>query len=183
MPASATLNVRELTHNDIPLIADYWLNASPEYLRSMGADAALLPPRQQFEAMLAAQLALPASKKRAYALIWELNGTPCGHCNVNGIEYGNHAYMHLHLWHNSTRQKGLGLQLVKLSVPFFFRTLELQTLYCEPYAQNPAPNRTLQRAGFVLERTYTTVPGSINFEQEVNRYALSRWSFERGGGT
>ena len=40
------------------------------------------------------------------------------------------------------------------------------------YAENPGPNRTLAKLGFRLIKRYRTVPGIINFEQEVNRYVM-----------
>jgi RimJ/RimL family protein N-acetyltransferase len=56
--------------------------------------------------------------------------------------------MHLHLWYPDKRIKGMGVQLVKKSLPYFFNNLHLKTLYCEPYALNPAPNKTLPKVGF-----------------------------------
>lgn len=81
--------------------------------------------------------------------------------------------MHLHLWNTNTRQKGIGTKLVKKSLPFFFNNLKLQTLYCEPYVLNIAPNKTLEKVGFKFDKKYITTPGSINFEQEVNRWFMS----------
>ena len=48
-----------------------------------------------------------------------------------------------------------------------------------PYALNPAPNKTLGRAGFSFSRHYIGTPGSINFEQEVNVWEMSRDAFIR----
>jgi RimJ/RimL family protein N-acetyltransferase len=47
-------------------------------------------------------------------------------------------------------------------------------LYCEPYANNVAPNRVLEKAGFEFVKTDRTVPGPINFEQDVNCWHMSR---------
>ena len=71
----------------------------------------------------------------------------------------------------------MGRQLVKLSLPFFFNLLHLERIWCEPYALNPAPNRTLEKVGFSFVKRYTTIPGSLNFEQEVNRWVLEREDF------
>jgi hypothetical protein len=43
---------------------------------------------------------------------------------------------------------------------------------------NPAPNRTLERVGFSFVRQYIGVPGSINFEQEVSLWEMSRDMFD-----
>jgi hypothetical protein len=52
-------------------------------------------------------------------------------------------------------------------------------LYCEPYALNPAPNKTLEKLGFKFLKTYTTIPGWINFEQEVNLWELKNNIFKK----
>jgi len=75
--------------------------------------------------------------------------------------------MHLHLWNKDVRKKGYGTRFVKLSLPYFFGNYQLKKLFCEPYALNPAPNKTLEKAGFEFIKEYTTIPGFINFEQPV----------------
>ncbi len=179
MHTQPQLTVREIQEKDINFIADYWLCSTPEYLRAMGADKAKLPTRQQWETMLQNQLAQPYNQKQAYATIWEVNGEAIGHCNVNKIQFGEEAYMHLHIWKPGARKSGFGAELVKKSLPFFFDNLQLKTLYCEPYALNPAPNKTLQKVGFKLLKEYITTPGHINFEQPVKLWELSAEDFSR----
>lgn len=171
------LSIRPILTEDIDYIADYWMQADADYLRGMGADIAKLFTREAFTAMLSQQIATPITNKQSYATIWLVDGLPIGHCNVNGIVYGDHAYMHLHIWKPTHRTMGIGTQLIRLSVQHFFNQLDLQVLYCEPYALNPAPNRTLSRAGFTFVKCYTTTPGSINFEQEVNLWEIKREFF------
>jgi RimJ/RimL family protein N-acetyltransferase len=173
------LSVRELQAKDIPLIADYWLNSEPDFLVGMGVDLAKVPSREELSTMLTHQLSLPISERMSYALIWLENDTPVGHSNVNKIEFGESAYMHLHLWQPARRQKGAGTELVKQSLPYYFENLQLKTLYCEPYALNPAPNKTLAKTGFEFVKRHTTIPGTINFEQEVNRWQLTRERYEQ----
>ena len=170
--------VRELTIDDIKFIADYWLNSNEDFLTSMGVDLGKLPTRDGLTKMLTDQINLPDSDKASMAMILEHDGKPIGHCNVNGITYGQEATMHLHLWTSETRQKGLGAKMVLKSLPAFFDRLKLETLWCEPYAHNPAPNKTLRKIGFEFVKKYVTIPGSLNFEQEVNRYKLTREQFE-----
>ena len=172
------LSVREITEADISPLLDYWYHATPEHMQMMGADKEKLPPRDGFRKMLMAQLEATYPEKKAYALIWLEDGYPIGHCNVNQIHYGEDAFMHLHIWNSNHRQKGIGLQLVRLSLPYFFELLQLERIWCEPYALNPAPNRTLEKAGFTFVKRHITVPGSLNFEQEVNRWVLEKADFE-----
>lgn len=172
------LNVREATAKDIPALADYWHLAEPDFLIHMGVDLTKLPPRDNFVTMLSQQFSLPINKRQSYALIWEVNNQAVGHGNVNKIHFGNEATMHLHIWKGSLRQQGLGTRLVKESLPFYFNALKLKTLICEPYALNEAPNKTLKKIGFTFVKKYQTIPGAINFEQEVNRWEMTRKQFD-----
>lgn len=167
------LSAREANKSDIPLIIDYWYSSSKEYLHNMGADILKLPNKVDFQKMIETQIATPYSEKKGYVTIWEINGFPCGHCNINMIEFGKHANMHLHLWQSQNRKRGMGAELVKKSIPFFFKNLKLKTLICEPYALNLAPNKLLSKIGFQFIKTHHTLPGSLNFPQDVNRYEMT----------
>ncbi len=167
------LSVRPIQVSDIDFFVQYWLHNDGTYLEGMGVDLTKLPSEEGLRNMLLEQINLPFEKKNAFCLIWLQNDLPIGHSNVNNIIFGKEAFMHLHLWKSPFRQKGLGTKLVKLSLPWYFENLQLQTLYCEPYALNPAPNKTLGKVGFTFIKKYITVPGSLNFEQEVNRWELT----------
>jgi [ribosomal protein S5]-alanine N-acetyltransferase len=171
------ITIREMTIQDIDHIADYWMKSSGEHLRAMGVDITKIPGRDFFTAMLNEQYHKPLQEKRSYCLIWLLDEQPVGHCNTNPTFFGKEAYMHLHLWNAETRKKGIGYQFLGLSIPKFFETLELNRLISEPYALNPAPNKSLEKIGFVFEREYTTTPGSLNFEQPVKRWVMTRKRF------
>ena len=173
------LNVREIEHKDLEYLLDYWYNLTPEHLINMGADINKLPAKNDFSKMLIEQINLPLEKKQSYALIWESNAKRIGHSNINQIEFGKSATMHLHLWRSNRRKKGIGTKLIKKSIPFYFKNLKLTTLFCEPYALNPAPNKTLKRIGFEFVKKYTTIPATLNFEQEVNRWLLTRENYHR----
>lgn len=88
--------------------------------------------------------------------------------------------MHLHIWPPGNRRGGYGAYFIRRSIDRYFETFQLQNLFCEPYALNPAPNRILANAGFDLVRTYETIPGWINFPQTVNRWVLTRDNWSRG---
>lgn len=174
-----TITVREMIGEDANRIADYWLGSEKEFLIGMGVDLKKIPTREALTSMLHEQVELPDDRKSSFAMIAEIDGKPAGHCNVNQIEYGKQATMHLHLWESNSRRAGLGTKMIRLSLPVFFDRLKLETIWCEPYAENPAPNRTLRKVGFEFVKKYVTIPGSLNFEQEVNRYRLTRERFER----
>ena len=171
------LSVKEITSEDIGPLLEYWFTATPEFLKGMGADISLLPAKENFRQMMEAQLTADYPQKKAYALIWRVNDRPVGHTNINNITFGKEATMHLHLWDQTLRKSGRGTELLKMSIPYYFRNFEIEQLICEPYALNPAPNRVVERVGFTLEKEYVTVPGSINFEQPVKRWVMTRDAF------
>ncbi len=172
------LSVREIQQADIEAIVQYWLSSDSLFLMNMGVDLKKLPAKDQLEQTLLLQINTPVEEKKSYCIIWQVDGRPVGHSNANPIVFGEEAFMHLHLWNNTIRKRGLGTALVKLTLPWFFENLKLKKLYSEPYALNPAPHKTLQKAGFEFVREYTTTPGSLNFEQPVKRWELSYEKFK-----
>ena len=172
------LSVREMTPEDVPFVLEYWYTSSEEYLNSLGADLTKMPLREDFEKMLLKQVAQTYQEKMGYVIIWVKDGLPVGHSHVNKIHFGKEAFMHLHLWEASKRRRGMGVAFLEKSIPYYFENLKLEHLYCEPYALNPAPNKTLPKLGFEFIKKYQTIPGSINFEQEVCQYHMPRSVFK-----
>lgn len=173
MITDRNIKTRPLEKRDIPFLIDYWLSADEEFLKGMGADISKIPSRHEWEKMLIDQINSPLPEKKSYCIIWLLYDEAVGHSNVNKIIFGEEAYMHLHLWKNDTRQNGLGTAFLKKTIPYFFNDLKLKNLYCEPYVLNPAPNKTMEKAGFQLIKEYITTPGWLNFEQPVKLWRLS----------
>jgi RimJ/RimL family protein N-acetyltransferase len=160
--------------DDYGPMLEYFLSADESFLRGMGVDPNKLPERGAWLERLLPDLTRPDEQKQTFYLGWDCEGSRIGHCNVNPLVYGDHAYVHLHLWDPRARRAGLGTELLRRSIEVFFRRFALQRLYCEPYAGNPGPNRALAKAGFRFLKCYRTIPGLINSEQEVNRYVLER---------
>ena len=173
------LSVREIQIEDIDPLLNYWFTSTPEHLIGMGADPKKLPPRDVFRKNLEQQIGQSYPEKKSYALIWWNENQPIGHSNVNDIIFGKSAFMHLHSWYPKNRKKGMGAQLLRNTLPYYFKNLELEVLYCQPYALNPAPNRTLPKLGFEFLKKYSCIPGYLNFEQEVNLYQLTKERFEQ----
>lgn len=159
---------------DYERMLDYFLTAEESFLRGMGVDPQRLPQREAWLTVLLPDLLRPDGQKHTFYLSWDSEGTRIGHCNLNPLIYGEQAHVHLHLWDASARRAGLGTELLRQSMRIFFQRFALQRVYCEPYAQNPAPNRVLVKAGFRFVKRYRTTPGLIQFEQEVNQYVMER---------
>lgn len=164
--------MREATALDIKKIVNYFLSSEPDFLKGMGADKSKMLQRDTWLEKLYEELKKPFNQKSYYYVTWLMNGHAIGHSNANNIVFGDSATMHLHLWHKKNRNKGFGLQCLKLTIPLYFKHLKLKTLICEPFSENTAPNKTLIKFGFERVRTYKTIPGPIHFRQTVHRYEL-----------
>ena len=165
--------------SDAEMIINYFLQADNEYLQRLGVDRNKLPGPDEWKAILNDEIEKPVNKKKLFYVIWEINNVPVGHSHIANIIYGREAYMHLHLWDSGNREKGNGTYLISESIRLYFDKFNLKELYCEPHAKNPAPNRTLAKAGFELIKTYETTPGWINYHQTVNRWLLTKKHFEQ----
>ena len=172
------LSVREIRQEDIELIINYWLNADKTFLENMGVDVSKMPTKEVWENMLSQQLHQSYHEKKSYCIIWQVDEKSVGHCNINKIIFGQEAFMHLHLWKKNIRKSGLGTELVKMTLPYFFNNMNLKILYCEPYSLNPAPNNTLKKVGFEFVKENITTPGFLNFEQKVNLWKLTGEKFK-----
>jgi RimJ/RimL family protein N-acetyltransferase len=173
------LSVREYTAHDIEKIVDYFIQADIDFLKGMGADKRKFPERKPWIELLQKELVKAYHEKSYYYLVWLLDHQPIGHSNVNQIEFGASAQMHLHVWNSERRKSGLGVAFLRRTIPYYFEKLALKKLICEPYSLNVAPNKTLLKVGFKFVRTYETIPGPINFRQIVNRYELTREQFDK----
>ena len=151
-------------------MVDYFLNADEAFLQGMGVARSRLPAREDWISSALCDHDRPNhAKERAY-LAWAYGGVPIGHSSINKIQVGEEAFIHLHLWSRAHRQAGIGTTFFQLSAVRFARDFSLKRLYCEPYAENPGPNRVLLKSGFRFIKRYRTIPGPLNFEQEVNLY-------------
>jgi RimJ/RimL family protein N-acetyltransferase len=170
---SASLDVRPFADRaEYELMIDYFLAAEEPFLRGMGVEPSRLPSRAEWiDHVMLDHVRPDAQKVRAY-LAWVHEGRIVGHSSISHIKVGAEAFIHLHLWDGALRRNGLGTWYFSRSAWEFARAFRLQRLYSEPYAENPAPNRALLKSGFRFIKRHRTVPGSINFEQDVNRYVL-----------
>ena len=162
--------IRPLKSTEIPLMVSYFLSCSAEDYYRMGVDSNKLPSRSEWIDLLTSDLEVADKEKKFFYLGWEHEGELIGHSNINQIEFGNDARVHLHVWNPEKRNKGIGRVLFNQSLDFFAKRFQLQKIFCEPHVKNVAPNRTLPKVGFELVESIETVPGWINFRQTINRF-------------
>ena len=151
-------------------MVDYFLSADDEFLHGMGVARSKLPLREGWISSVLRDHDRPNHQKERAYLAWIYDGVAIGHSSINKIQVGEEAFIHLHVWVRARRQGGLGTTFLRLSEGRFAEDFSLKRLYCEPCAGNPGPNRVLQKSGFHFLKRYRTIPGPINFEQDVNQY-------------
>jgi RimJ/RimL family protein N-acetyltransferase len=174
MTLERAMSVREMELREVGLRIEYFHASSDEHLRMLGVDRALLPTREDWRQFYVDDYARPLRERVLYLLVWELDGEAVGFSSADRIEFGEQAFMHLHILNPGLRRQGFGAAFVRQSAVVYFRMLELRRLYCEPSAFNVAPNRTLQRVGFRYVSTHETRPSPINSLQAVTRWVLDR---------
>lgn len=152
----------------------YFHGGSDEFLRGMGIDRAKLMPPDEWLAWCIADAAKHDGARERCFVAWLYRGEQVGHSSLSHIKLGVEGHIHLHLWRPELRKDGLGAQFFTRSMDYFFERFALQKIICEPMATNPAPNRTVMKLGFTFVKRYRTVPVSTSFEQDVNRYEMTR---------
>ncbi len=167
-------SVREMALSEVGFRIRYFHDASDDYLLALGVDRKLLPTPEAWRSFHERDYGRPLKEREHYSLLWELDGQAIGFSSLDHIDFGDQAFMHLHIVEPSHRRRGLGTSFVTLSASRYFEVFSLKRLYCEPNALNVAPNRTLQRAGFTYLLSHETIPGPINFRQVTTRWVLER---------
>ena len=152
---------------------DYFLGGDEDFLRTMGVDTAALPSRKDWLEAVLADHERPDLDKNRFYLAWLCDSEQVGHSSISHIQPRKIAHVHLHLWRTRLRRSGLGLQFLARSLDLYFDRFELESIASEPFADNPAPNRALEKLGFRLVKRYRTVPTSIALEQDVHRWQIT----------
>ena len=166
--------VREMADSEFDIVIDYFHKSTPEFLETLGVDPSRLPAPDHWRERFQRERSRPVEKRGWLLVTWLSDNRPFGFSSSDKIAYGEQANMHLHVVDPERRNQGFGVECVRRSAEIYFERLKLKRLFCEPYAFNVAPNRTLQRAGFKYVKTYMTVPGPLNFHQAVTRWVMER---------
>jgi RimJ/RimL family protein N-acetyltransferase len=153
----------ELTDFDARIA--HFHEATDEHLNKLGVDRSRLPHPDAWRASFEQNLARPLELRSEYGIVWELDGSLVGFSTADQIRSGDEAHMHLHIIDPERRAGGLGTQFVRLTAAHLCDVFRLKSLYCEPNAFNVAPNRTLQRAGFMYVCSREGRPNPINSYQ------------------
>ena len=168
------LTVRPLAAGDFSEFINYWLGLSEAEITRMGAAIDRLPSATQMRSDLEIMLAAPKSAARTFVLVWCIEEEAIGHSSLKELVPGDSGSIHLHMWRADLRGKGYGAHLFCLSAVDFYERFELKRMICEPKADNPSPNRLLQRIGFPLISTRVGTSSELSATCKLNRYNITR---------
>lgn len=168
------LSVRPLAAEDFDSFINYWLGLSQAEIERLGVAIDRLPSAARMRSDLAAMLIAPDVAVHSFVLAWCINGEVIGHSSLKDIVTGDSGSIHLHMWRADLRGKGHGPHLFCLAAVDFYERFKLRRIICEPKADNPPPNRLLQRLGFPLISTRIGRSSELGTICKLNRYDIVR---------
>jgi len=168
------LSVRPLAAQDFDDFINYWFGLSPAEIERLGVAIDCLPTADRMRSDLEATLAVPDEPVRNFVLAWCIDGEAIGHSSLKDILPGDFGSIHLHMWRADLRGKGHGARLFCLAAVDFYKRFNLKRIICEPKAENPPPNRLLQRIGFPLVSTRVGRGSELGTICKLNTYEIVR---------
>lgn len=173
------LTVRPLAREDFDGYIAYFTRASQADAEHMGLAIDRVPSPTQMRSDLEAMIATPVDRIRSFVLAWCVDSKTIGHSSLKDIVPRDVGSIHLHMWRADLRGRGYGPRLFCLSVLDFYERFNLKRMICEPKADNPIPNRVLQKIGFPLLLTHVAASSELSVVCELNRYDILREVAER----
>lgn len=168
------LSVRDVELNDIPTIIRYWATLSESDIKRMYIDKAKLLTSEVLRERLTKVISNPQKDPEQVTVVWKVAEKTVGLVNSKFDGADGEPRVHLHMMDARFRGRGLGEWFFVNSVLKCMERFGVETIYCEPAATNPHPNRLLEKLKFPLERSYTGIASPICIEQPINRYRLEK---------
>jgi RimJ/RimL family protein N-acetyltransferase len=165
-------SVRELQAGEVYHVVDYFRAMDLAVLDKLGVDPSKVPERDDWIRMVSDDFGNPDPVRKHFYVAWLLDNQPVGHSNINDIQFGEQAFMHLHIWQPDRRYSGHAQHFLRESVRIYFDRFQLKRVYCQPKAENTAPQRALAKAGFSFVKTYHGTPGWLNVPQNISRWVI-----------
>ena len=89
--------VRPMELDEVDVRIDYFHDASDEYLLQLGVDRSRCRAQEAWRAFYEEDFARPLAERETYNLAWELDGRFVGFSSADHIDFGEQAFMHLHI--------------------------------------------------------------------------------------
>ena len=168
------LNIRPLDLQDVPLVHDYLQNLSSEDLIRMGIAGDRRPSRQKLLDSYQEELEKTPESQSFFSFVWQVDGEEVGYSTLKDIKYGKSGSIHLHMWNSSSRGQGYGGILFCKTVLAFYERFNVETIICEPKADNPMPNKMLGKIGFQLISSREGASSELSAICTLNRFQIDK---------
>lgn len=159
--------LRDLTPDDLPAIADYWLLSPDEFLDFMGVDRGGLGSREDIYGRFSNAIRTGGVGQSTISLGITLEERLVGYTLLN--RYSEEVnYSHWHIIVPDLRAKGLSTALYPGRVRAYFELAPISRLIHQTRTRNVAVNRVLDKFVPVSETKYIEKPDGVASPGEFN---------------
>jgi RimJ/RimL family protein N-acetyltransferase len=166
------LAVRSLEHWDVPEIVSYWYDTPGRFRWAIGVDPGRQPPRAEWTSFYGAMVGADPATADAIPLVGTFGGRMFAYLLLDEIERGDSCHAQLHVLAEDDRSRGLVRRLFAPTLATAFRLADVQTIVCEPCADNLAANSLLTGFGFEPAGRLWKPARGVGRSMEVCRYEL-----------
>jgi RimJ/RimL family protein N-acetyltransferase len=171
--SSGTAALRDLTPEDIPAIADYWLLSPDEFLNAMGIDRARLGSREDIHRRFSSAIRTGSAAHASLALAITLDERFIGYTLLN--QYSTEVnYSHWHIIEARLRGCGISTALYPHRIKAYFDLTPISRLIHQTRTRNVGVNLMLDKFVPVAETKYIENPDGVALPGEFHIRYVTR---------
>ena len=102
------MTVRPMNLADVDRRIAYFHDSSDDFLLQIGVDRLLLPEREDWKETYRLDFERPIEERQGYGVMWLVDDEVVGWSNVDQIDFGRQAFMHIHIAEPSPAEPGRG---------------------------------------------------------------------------
>ena len=152
--------IKDLTPEDIPAIADYWLLSPEEFLNAMGIDRARLGSREDIQRRFSSAIRIGSAVQRSTAFAITLDERFVGYTLLNHYS-AEVNYSHWHIIDAHLRGCGISTVLYPHRIKTYFDLAPISRLIHQTRTRNVGVNRMLDKFIPVAETKYIENPDGV----------------------
>lgn len=171
--STGTAGIRDLTPEDIPAIADYWLLSPDEFLNSMGIDRARLGCRQDIHRRFSSAIRIGNEAQSSMALAITLDERFVGYTLLNHYS-ADVDYSHWHIIDARLRGCGVSTALYPHRIKTYFDLAPISRLIHQTRTRNVGVNRMLDKFIPIAETKYIENPDGVALPGEFHIRYVTR---------
>ena len=152
---------RDLAADDLPRIADYWLNTENAVLEQMGVHQALLGDAEAIMGRFAAAIPTGDPDQPKLGFAFDVDGAMVGYTNLNRIS-ASENYSHWHIFDPVWRRSGLSSLLYPYRLRTYFALTPMERLIHQTRPENVGVNRLLDRFVPIAATCFVEKPDGLS---------------------